>query len=166
MSTAAVKITTPTECEILITRTFNAPRELVWQTLSDPELLKKWLFGPPGWTMTVCEEDQRPGGTFRWAWSGPDEAEMVMSGVYREISPPERVVRTEKFEFGCAPQAGEQVATLVLTEQNDKTLLTLSIIYPSKEARDGALASGMDKGLEAGYARLETILAERRSERN
>jgi len=160
MSTAAVKVTTPSDREILITRTFNAPRELVWKTLSDPELLKRWLFGPPGWTMTTCEEDQRPGGSCRWAWSGPDNAEMVMSGVYREVVPPERVVRTERFEIGCPPQDGEQVATMVLAEQNDKTLLTLSIIYPSKEARDGALQSGMDRGLEAGYERLEQILAE------
>ena len=160
MSTAAVKVTTPTDREILITRTFNAPRELVWKTLSDPELLKRWLFGPPGWTMTTCEEDQRPGGSFRWAWSGPDNAEMVMSGVYREIVPPERVVRTERFEIGCPPQDGEQVATMVLTEQDNRTLLTLSIIYPSKEARDGALQSGMDRGLEAGYERLEQILVE------
>jgi len=163
MSTAAVKVSTPTDCEILITRTFNAPRELVWKTLSNPELLKRWLFGPPGWTMTTCEEDQRPGGAFRWAWNGPDGAEMVMSGVYQEVVPPERVVRTEKFEFGCAPQGSEQVSTMMLAEQNDKTLLTLSIIYPSKEARDGALQSGMDRGLEAGYERLEQILAEEQS---
>ena len=163
MSTAAVKVTTPSDREILITRTFNAPRELVWKTLSDPELLKRWLFGPPGWTMTTCEEDQRPGGSFCWAWSGPDNAEMVMSGVYREVVPPERVVRTERFEIGCPPQDGEQVATMVLAEQNDKTLLTLSIIYPSKEARDGALQSGMDRGLEAGYERLEQILTEEQS---
>jgi uncharacterized protein YndB with AHSA1/START domain len=160
MSTATVKVTTPTDCEILITRTFNAPRDLVWKTLSEPELLKRWLFGPPGWTMTACEDDQRPGGTFRWAWSGPDNAEMVMSGVYREIVPPERVVRTERFEFGCTAQAGEQIATLMLADQHDKTILTLSVLYPSKEARDGALQSGMDRGLEAGYERLEQILAE------
>ena len=135
MSTAAVKVTTPSDREILITRTFNAPRELVWKTLSDPELLKRWLFGPPGWTMTTCEEDQRPGGSFRWAWSGPDNAEMVMSGVYREVVPPERVVRTERFEIGCPPQDGEQVATMVLAEQNDKTLLTLSIIYQLRYCR-------------------------------
>jgi len=110
--------------------------------------------------MTSCDEDQRPGGSFRWAWQGPDGAEMAMSGVYREVVPPERVVRTERFEFGCGPQSGEQVATLVLVEQNDKTILTLNIIYPSKEARDGALQSGMDRGLEAGYERLEQILAE------
>ena len=100
----------------------------------------------PGWEMTVCEEDQRVGGTFRWEWSGPDGAGMTMSGVYREIVPPERCVRTEVFESGCFPRMGEQLATLVLAERGGKTTLTLTVLYPSKEARDGAIAGGMDKG--------------------
>ena len=112
----ALKVTTPTDREIVITREFNAPRELVWESMSRPELLKRWIMGPPGWEMTVCEEDARVGGTFRWAWSGPDGAEMSISGVYHEIVPPERCVRTERFEVGCVPGGGEQLATLVLTE--------------------------------------------------
>lgn len=153
-----LKLTTPTDREIVVTREFNAPRELVWDTMSKPELLKRWLFGPPGWEMTVCEEDQRVGGTFRWAWSGPGGAAMSMSGVYKEIVPPERVVRTETFDTGCAPQGGEQFVTLVLTEHGEKTKLTITILYPSKEARDGAAASGMEHGMAAGYDRLDEIL--------
>jgi uncharacterized protein YndB with AHSA1/START domain/uncharacterized glyoxalase superfamily protein PhnB len=152
-------VTTPSDREILMTRVFDAPRPLVWETMSEPELLKRWLFGPPGWSMVVCDDDPRVGGTFRWVWRGPDGAEMAMRGVYREIVPPERCVRTESMEFGCAPQAGEQLATLVLTEQGTKTLLTLRVLFPSKEARDAAIASGMDRGVAAGYDRLETILA-------
>ena len=155
----ALKVVTSGDREVVITRTFDAPRALVWDTMSRPELLKRWLFGPPGWAMTVCEEDPRVGGTFRWAWSGPDGAAMSMSGVYREIVPPERAVRTESFDTGCAPQMGEQLATLVLTEQGGKTLLTLTVRYPSKEARDAALASGMEHGMAAGYDRLDGILA-------
>jgi uncharacterized protein YndB with AHSA1/START domain len=155
----ALKITTPTDREIVITREFNSPRELVWDAMSRPELLKRWVTGPPGWQMTVCEEDAREGGTFRWAWSGPDGAEMSMSGVYREIVPPERCVRTERFEIGCVPGGGEQLATLVLVEEGEKTTLTLTLLYDSKEARDGAAASGMDQGLAAGYDRLDDILA-------
>src|SRR5262245_28529788 len=128
--------------------------------MSRPDFLKRWLFGPPGWAMVTCDEDLRTGGTFHWAWQGPDGAAMSMRGVYREVVAPERIVRTESFDFGCAPQMGEQLATLVLTEQGGKTMLTISVVYPSKEARDGAIASGMEHGMAAGYDRLDAILAE------
>jgi uncharacterized protein YndB with AHSA1/START domain len=154
-----LKVTTPGDREIVLTRAFDAPRGLVYDVMSRPEMLKRWLFGPPGWSMVVCEDDARVGGAFRWVWRGPDGAEMAMRGVYREVVPPERVVRTESFEFGCASQAGEQLATLVLTEQGGKTLLTLTLLYPSKEARDGTIASGMEQGMAAGYDRLDELLA-------
>ena len=154
-----LSVTTPSDLEIVLTRTFNAPRDLVWEAMSKPELLKQWLFGPPGWSMTECEDDLRVGGQFRWAWSGPAGAAMAMHGVYREVNPPERIVRTETFDFGCDVQAGEQLSTLVLAEDRGKTNLTLTVLYDSKEARDGALASGMEKGVAAGYDRLEEMLA-------
>jgi uncharacterized protein YndB with AHSA1/START domain len=153
-----LKVTTPTDREIVVTRIFEAPRPLVWEAMVKPELLKRWLFGPEGWTMTICDEDVRVGGAFHWAWSGPEGAAMSMRGVYREVVPPQRIVRTESFEFGCDSQAGEQLATIVLTEQAGRTLLTLTVLYPSKEARDGTIASGMEHGLNAGYDRLEEIL--------
>jgi uncharacterized protein YndB with AHSA1/START domain len=155
-----LNVSTPAEREIVVTRVFDAPRHLVWKALTRPELLKRWLFGPEGWAMTICDEDVRVGGTFHWAWSGPGGAAMSMRGVYREVLPPRRVVRTESFEFGCASQAGEQLGTLELTEEAGKTYLTLTVLYPSREARDGALASGMERGLSAGYDRLDGILSE------
>jgi uncharacterized protein YndB with AHSA1/START domain len=109
--------------------------------------------------MTVCEDDVKVGGVFHWAWSGPDGAAMSMRGVYREVVPPERIVRTESFKFGCTHQAGEQIVRLALKENGGKTYLTLTVVYPSKEARDGALASGMERGVGAGYDRLDDILA-------
>ena len=154
-----LKVTTPTDREIVMTRVFDAPRELIWQAMSEPELIKRWLFGPPGWTMTICEADFKVGGSFHWAWRGPDGVEMSMRGVHRGIVPPERVVRTESFEIGCAPQMGEQIASVVLTETNGKTTLTLTVLYPSKEARDGAVASGMEHGVAAGYDRLAEMMA-------
>jgi uncharacterized protein YndB with AHSA1/START domain len=154
-----LKVSTPTDREIVLTRVFAAPRQLVWNTLTKPELLKRWLFGPEGWTMTVCDDDVRVGGAFHYAWSGPGGAAMSLRGVYREVVPRERLVRTESFEFGCDSQAGEQLATLVLTEEAAKTYLTLTVLYPSKEARDGTLASGMEHGVGAGYDRLDAILA-------
>ncbi len=157
-NSGTLKVTTPTDREIVITRVFSAPRRMVWDALSKPDMIKRWLFGPPGWTMTVCDDDARVGGTFHWAWSGPNGEQLAMRGVYREVTPPERIVRTESFEFGCAPQSGEQVCTLTLSEQGASTLLKLVVAYPSKEARDGALASGMDQGMRAGYDRLEELL--------
>jgi uncharacterized protein YndB with AHSA1/START domain len=154
-----LKVSTPTDREIVLTRVFDAPRPLVWSAMTKSELLKRWLFGPEGWTMTVCDDDVRVGGAFHYAWSGPGGEAMSLRGVYREVAPPERVVRTESFEFGCDTQAGEQLATLVLTEEADKTYLTLTVLYPSREARDGTLASGMEHGVGAGYNRLDAILA-------
>jgi uncharacterized protein YndB with AHSA1/START domain len=154
-----LQVTTPTDREVVLTRVFNAPRRLVFDAMARPELLQRWLLGPPGWSMVHCENDMTVGGAFRHVWHGPGGAEMGMRGVYREVVPPERVVRTERFETGCAAQAGEQVGTLVLTEQGGKTTLTLTVLYPSKEARDGALASGMERGVAASYDRLAELLA-------
>ena len=163
MSSPRLSIATPNDLEIVITRSFNASRDLVWEAMSKPELIKQWLFGPPGWSMTKCEDDLRVGGEFRWAWVGPDGVGMEMHGSYREVTPPHRMVRTEIFDFGCVdiPGGAEQLATLVLDEENEWTKLTLTVLYPSKEARDMALASGMEKGVEAGYDRLDQLLTEK-----
>jgi len=153
-------ITTPTDLEIVIKRDFDASRELVWRALTTPDLLKRWMTGPDGWTMTVCDNDPTEGAEFQWMWRADDGGtEMSMRGVYREVVPFERIVRTEQFLFGCDAQAGEQVGTMTLTEEAGKTLLKIVVLFPSKEARDGAIASGMDKGLSAGFDRLDEVLA-------
>lgn len=151
------QVSTPNETEIRITRTFDAPRALVWDAMSKPEFLRRWLLGPPGWSLDECTNDLRAGGTYHWLWRGPDGAAMTMSGVYREVAAPERMIRTECFSFGCEAQAGEQLATLSLRETGSQTHLTLSVLYPNQEARDGALASGMERGVSAGYERLDEL---------
>lgn len=158
----SLKLTTPGDREILITRSFDAPRRMVWDAMTRPELLKRWLFLPPGWVMTECHEDVRVGGTYRWAWNGPDGKQvMSMHGTYREVMPHERIVRTETFDMGCQPQMGEQLATMRLSEDGpSRTTVTISVIYPSKTARDGAAASGMEQGMAAGYDKMETLLAQ------
>jgi len=153
-----LKVTMPGDREIVISRVFDAPRQMVFDTMSKPDLLQRWLTGPPGWKMTVCENDLRLGGTFRHVWRGDDGGEMAMTGVYREVVPPQRIVRTESFTFGCASQMGEQLAKLVLTEQGRKTFLTLTVLYPTKEARDATIASGMERGVSASYDNLEELL--------
>jgi uncharacterized protein YndB with AHSA1/START domain len=157
---STMKITTPTDLEILVTRTFDAPRHLVWDAMTKPELIRRWLFLPPGWTMTKCEEDLRVGGAYRWEWAGEDgKTAMVMHGVYREVVPMERAVRTETFDMGCDHRLGEQLASLVFTEQGGKTLVTIRLVFPTMEHRDGALASGMEHGMSAGYDQLDEMLA-------
>jgi uncharacterized protein YndB with AHSA1/START domain len=103
-----LEVTTPTDREIVVTRVVDAPRALVFDAMSKAEMLIRWLSGPPGWSMVDCESDLKVGGTFRHVWRGPDGAEMAMRGAYREIVPPERIVRTESFEFGCLSNDNDQ----------------------------------------------------------
>ena len=152
-----LKVEAQGEREIVITRTFDAPRRLVFDALTRPELLKRWLGVFGGWSMTVCEVDLRVGGRYRYVWNGPDGASMAMGGTFREITPPERIVNTEKFEQPWYP--GEAVGTAVLTEHAGRTTLTTTVRYDSREIRDGALQSGMEQGIAGGYAALDGILA-------
>jgi uncharacterized protein YndB with AHSA1/START domain len=156
-STGKLKVTTPTDCEIVMTRVFDAPRGLVFDAWTKPELLKRWLHGPDGWLLSVCEIDLRIGGRYRYVWRHTDGREMGMGGVYREIVPPERLVTTELFDEDWT--GGETVGTLIFTEQAGKTTLTQTLLYSSREARDGALKTGMEQGVAASYDRLEDMLA-------
>ena len=142
--------------QIVITRAFEAPRRLVFDAFSKPELVRQWLLGPPGWSMPICEIDFRVGGRYRYLWRNESGAEMGVGGVYREIVAPERIVATETFDQAWYP--GEAVGTVVLTEQGGKTLLTQTILYDSREARDSVVASPMERGLAASYGRLENLL--------
>jgi uncharacterized protein YndB with AHSA1/START domain len=152
-------VTTPNDLEIVVTREFDAPRKLVWDAMSNPAMIRQWLYGPPGWEMTVCDDDLRVGGGFRWAWRGPEGLEMSMHGSYKEVSPPSKVVRNEIFEMGEGPPMGEQLATLELADRGNRTALTITLRYDSKAARDGAIASGMEHGMAASYDHLEELLA-------
>ena len=154
-----LRVTTPSDREIVLTRPFDAPRHLVYEAFSRPEFLKRWLLGPPGWEMVVCEVDLKVGGKYRFTWRNADGSEMAMHGVYREIVPHERTVTTESFDFGCDTQSGQQLVSSVLADQGDRTILTTTIRYPSKEARDATIRSGMERGVAASYDRLEDILA-------
>lgn len=152
-----LKITTPSDREIVMTRDFDAPRDLVFEALTKPELVKRWLLGPDGWSMPVCEIDLKVGGTYRYVWRrDADGSEMGMSGVYREIVKPERIVTTEQFDQPWYP--GEAVGTTVLAEKNGRTTLTNTVRYDSKEIRDGVLKSGMEDGVSRSYDRLAEIV--------
>ena len=153
-----LKVTAKGEREIVMTREFNAPRELVFEAFTTPALLKRWLLGPDGWSLIVCDIDLRVGGTYRYVWRHDVRGtEMGMGGVYREIKAPERIVSTEQFDNPWYP--GEAVGTLVLVEKGGRTLLTQSMVYATPEARDGVLKSGMESGVSASYDRLDKIVS-------
>lgn len=145
--------TTPSDQEVVTTRVFDAPRRLVWEAWTSPEHLPHWMLGPEGWTMPVCEIDLRPGGAYRFVWRRPDGAEMGISGAYQEVTPPERLVATEAWDGWT-----ETLNTLVLSEEDGKTTITNTVRYPSKEARDAALQTGMKEGLSQGLDRLAEYL--------
>ncbi len=155
-ATGNLKVTAHSEREIVMTRVFDAPRSLVFEAYTKPELLKRWMFGPDGWSLAVCEIDLKVGGKYRYVWRHADGSEMGMGGVYREIVPPERVVCTELFDEDWT--GGEALGTIVLTEKDGKTTLTQTMRYASKEARDNVLKSGMEQGLGASYDRLAVLL--------
>jgi len=156
-NTGTLKVTAPTGREIAMTRVFDAPRRLVFDALTKPELVKQWLLGPPGWSMPVCEVDLRVGGACRYLWRHLDGTEMGMRGVYREIVPPERVVQTESFDKPWYP--GEALVTTVLVEHGGSTTFTVTVLYESQEVRDAVLKSRMTEGVAASYDRLAELLA-------
>jgi uncharacterized protein YndB with AHSA1/START domain len=151
------KVTTPTDFEIQVTRDFHAPRQLVFDAFTKPELVRRWLLGPPGWTMPVCEIDLQVGGAYRYVWRKAGVKDMGLGGVFREIVHPERLVATERFDESWYP--GEALDTTVFVEQGDVTKFTITVLYESKEARDTARRSGMEHGMAAGYSRLEEELS-------
>ena len=155
--TGTLQITTPSEREIVMSRVFDAPRSLVFDAWTKPELLERWLGVRGGWSMVVCEVDLRVGGAYRFVWRGSDGAEMGIGGVYREIVPPERLVATELFDDPWYP--GEGLDTTVLVEEAGKTTATTTVLYESEEIRDAVLESGMARGVAESYDMLAEYLA-------
>jgi uncharacterized protein YndB with AHSA1/START domain/organic hydroperoxide reductase OsmC/OhrA len=156
---AAVTIAPRGAREIVITRAFAAPRARVFEALTKPVLIHRWLLGPPGWAMPVCEVDLRVGGKYRYEWRrGSDGTEMGAGGVFREIRAPDRLVATERFDEPWYP--GEALIQYSLADRpGGGTLLTLVVAYESEDARDGVLATPMKDGIAMGYARLDDLLA-------
>jgi uncharacterized protein YndB with AHSA1/START domain len=150
-----LQLATPSEREVVLTRGFDAPRNLVFDALTKPELLKRW-YGPSGWSLVICDIDLKVGGAWRFVSRRPDGKEIGQRGVYREIVPSERLVNTESWEDW---NPGECLVTVVLNEQGGKTTLTSTVLFPSQEVRDKVLKSGMEPGAAATYDRLAECLA-------
>jgi uncharacterized protein YndB with AHSA1/START domain len=155
-NTDTFQVTTPSDREIAVLRVFDAPRHLVFEALTTPDLLKRWLGVHGNWSLAICEIDLKVGGTFRYVWRNTNGTEMAMRGVFREIVRPERIVNTEKFDDPWYP--GDATNTTTLVEERGKTTLTIKILYDSKEIRDGVLRSPMDQGMKMAYDLLAELL--------
>jgi uncharacterized protein YndB with AHSA1/START domain len=151
------QVSTPSDNVIVLTRLFNAPRQLVFEVMSKPEHVRRWWGNlGEGYSVPVCEIDFRIGGKWRFVNAHP-RGEAAFHGVYREIDAPGRIVFTEIYE--PFPDA-ESVVTSVLTEEHGQTRLTATCAYPSKQVRNIVLGTGMEKGAGASYDRLEDLVAE------
>ncbi|WP_025620537.1 SRPBCC family protein [Salinispora cortesiana] len=156
MTAKTLRVTTPAPTDIVLTRVFRAPRHLVFDTLTKPELLKRW-FGARGWRLVECEVELRVGGSWRFVSVGPDGRKMGQGGVYREVQAPDRLVYTESYDDQWAP--GEALVTAMLTERAGLTTLNTTLRYSSQEVRDLVLATPMERGMGESYDRLDEVLA-------
>jgi uncharacterized protein YndB with AHSA1/START domain len=161
-ATNTLAVTTPSDLEITMTRSFDAPRQLIFDVWTKPEHIVHW-FGQgehfTDWKMTTCEVDLRPGGAYHFVWDGADGAVLGIAGVYREIEAPARLVSTEIFDEPYRDEMGGEVMnTLTLEERDGRTTMTQTSLYSSREARDGALATGMESGAAEGFVTLDAYL--------
>jgi uncharacterized protein YndB with AHSA1/START domain len=152
-------VATPTDRQIVLTRVFDAPRRMVFDAFTRPELLRRW-FGARGWNLVVCEVDLRVGAGWRFVSRGPGGDHMGQSGVYREIVPPDRLAYTEMFDDQSYP--GESLITHDFVEQGGRTTLTSTLLYATREGRDTVLRYPMARGVAESYDRLAELLRSRR----
>ena len=165
MTMGKTQVTLPSDREVKVTRSFKAARPLVYRAYTEPPLLQRWLPGPPGWSMPVCEMDVRVGGSYRWRWRSDEGAsEFGFAGTFREVTPPSRLVHTQAYDPGTVGYAypqNEALVSVTLTEDSGITTVTTLIDFGSKEARDAAVATGMTDGMEQSYQLLDALLTER-----
>ncbi|MEW4529502.1 SRPBCC domain-containing protein [Maioricimonas sp. JC845] len=155
-------VNTPAETQVEVVRRFDAPVDQVWQSFTVPELVSRWMVGPPGWSMPVCEMDFRVGGRYENRFRDDEHGtEFGLAGVFREIETLRRIVQDESYGSGdAADDAGsEAVVTLTFEETDGVTTVITLVEYPSREARDAALATGMAGAMEMGYCRIDALLA-------
>ena len=164
MTLDKAQVTLPSDREVKVVRSFRASRALVYRAYTEPDLVRRWLLGPPGWSMPVCEMDVRVGGRFQWRWrSNQDDSEFGFTGTFREVQAPSRLVHTEAYDpgtVGGGHPSEDAIVTVTFTEDGGTTTVTTLIDFGSKEARDAAVATGMTDGMEQSYQLLDRLLNE------
>jgi len=162
MTIDTAQVTLPSEREVQVTRSFRAPRALVYRAYTEPELVRQWMLGPPGWSMPVCEMDVRVGGRYRWRWRSDENGrEFGFSGTFRELQPPAKIVHTEAYDpgtMGDGHPSDDAIVTVTFRDEEDRTTVTTLIDFGSKDARDAAVATGMTDGMELSYQLLDRLL--------
>lgn len=155
-------VSTPSDTEVLVKRCFDASPDLVWQSYTEPELIRRWMLGPPGWSMPVCEMDVRVGGHYRWRWrSDTAEAEFGFSGQFQEVVLNAKMLHKQFYDAGDLDDSmGSEPALVMVTfeEIENGTEVATSIKFASKEDRDAALTTGMTDGMEMSYQLLDNVL--------
>jgi len=157
-----IEVTQPSDREVRVVRAFKAPRQLVWDAHTKPELVQKWMLGPPGWSMPVCEMDVRAGGAYKWRWRSDEDGKLFgFHGTFTEVNAPTKLVHDEYYDAGDVggdmPSNEPAVITLELSESNRVTTLVCTMKFASKDSRDGAVSTGMTDGMEMGYVRLDDM---------
>jgi uncharacterized protein YndB with AHSA1/START domain len=164
MTIDKAQVTLPSDREVTVVRSFRAPCALVYRAYTEAELVRRWLLGPPGWSMPICEMDVRVGGRYRWRWrNDEDGSEFGFTGVFREVQPSARLVHTEAYDPGSVGggyPGSEAIVTVTLSEEGGVTTMTTLIDFGSKEARDAAVATGMTDGMEQSYQLLDQLLTQ------
>lgn len=161
MPTKSMQLSTPTDTTIVIVRSFDAPRRLLWEALFSPERMRRWMLPPPGWTLTTCVCEPRVDGRVDLAWKSAEaDPAMTLRGVFTEVVLHERAVHTETMALGSGQTVGSLVEAHELSETSGVTTMRITQTYASKEARDAAIASGMDQGMEACYQQLDAMFRE------
>jgi uncharacterized protein YndB with AHSA1/START domain len=157
------EVSMPSDREVQVRRSFDAPAALVWRAYSEPDLMRRWLQGTPGWSMPVCEMDFRVGGKYRWRWRSDDgEQEFGFTGEHLEVVPCSKIVHTQYFDAGdlnVSMGSDPSVITVTFEEAGGITTVTTTIKFASKADRDAAFATGMTDGMEENYKHLDGVLA-------
>lgn len=156
------EVTMPSNRDVRVTRTFHAPRQLVWDAHTKPDLVPRWQ-GYGGWDMPVCEMDVRVGGTYRWQWRSLEGGgQFGFFGTFSEVNEPSRIVHAQYYDPGdmdyAMPVGDPCIVSLDLSEQDDVTTLVCNMTFVSKEARDAAVSTGMTDGMEHSYSRLDELV--------
>ncbi|MEW4490352.1 SRPBCC domain-containing protein [Thalassoglobus sp. JC818] len=160
MQTTAVS--TPVETQVEVVRSFDSTIDSVWKTFTEPDLVSRWMLGPPGWSMPVCEMDFRVGGKYENRFRNDDDGmEFGLSGEFREIAPLRKIVQDECYGGGHTEEdmSHSAVVTISFEDHGGETTVATLVEYPSREARDAALATGMTESMEMGYRRIDELLA-------
>jgi len=159
------EVSLPSDTEVLVKRSFDAPVHLVWRAYMEPDLMRRWCGGHSGWSMPICEMDMRVGGKYRWRWRSDENGqEFGFTGEVLEVAPHAKIVHTQRYDPGDCDfgSMGDEptIITVTFNETNGITTVATSIKYASKADRDAALSTGMTDGMELSYKLLDGVLAE------